>query len=175
MALRIRLQRHGRRKRPFYHIVVAESRVPRDGKFVERLGYYDPLTHPATIEINFDRALYWLNVGAQPTETARALLSTKGVLYKRHLDIGVQKGALTPEQAEAKFKEWLTKKEAKLNELKRKFEEEKNKKQQERLKLEQKVREAKAKKIAEKLAAKSEEQASKAQKQADNEVNSDNE
>jgi small subunit ribosomal protein S16 len=156
MALRIRLQRHGRRNRPFYHVVVAESRAPRDGKFVERLGYYDPLTQPATIEINFERALYWLNVGAQPTETAKALLSAKGVLYRRHLDIGVKKGALTQEQADAKFNEWLAKKEAKLNELKKKYEEAKRKKQEERLKLEQKVREERAKKLAEKASEKAE-------------------
>ncbi|MCX7696110.1 MAG: 30S ribosomal protein S16 [Bacteroidales bacterium] len=148
MAVRIRLQRHGRRKRPFYHLVVADSRAPRDGKFIEKLGYYDPLTQPATIEINFERALYWLSVGAQPTETASAILRFKGVLYKRHLDIGVQKGALTPEQAEAKFQEWLQKKELKLVELKKKYDYQKNLKREEQLKLERKKREEREKKKA---------------------------
>lgn len=148
MAVKIRLQRHGRGKRPFYHLVVADSRAPRDGKFIERLGYYNPLTQPATIEINFDRALYWLSVGVQPTETAEAILRYKGVLYKRHLDIGVQKGALTPEQAEAKFQEWLQKKEAKILEQKKKYENIKLLKREEQLKLERKKREEREKKKA---------------------------
>lgn len=114
MATRIRLQRHGKKDYAFFHIVVADSRAPRDGKFIEKLGYYNPNTNPATIEINLDRALYWLNVGAQPTETARRILSYKGVLYKKHLLRGVQKGALTEEQAEKKFQEWLSAKLAKI-------------------------------------------------------------
>ncbi len=116
MPVRIRLSRQGRRKRPFYHIVVADSRAPRDGKFIERLGFYNPLTNPATIEISFDRALYWLQQGAQPTDTCRSLLSRVGVLYKKHLLEGVKKGAFTEEEAEKRFAAWLEEKQKKLQE-----------------------------------------------------------
>jgi len=114
MATKIRLQRFGKKGKPFYHVVVADARAPRDGKFIERLGSYNPNTNPATIEINFDKALDWVNKGAQPTDTCRAILSYKGVLYKKHLEGGVKKGALTPEQAEAKFAQWLQGKEGKI-------------------------------------------------------------
>lgn len=107
MATKIRLQRFGKKGKPFYHVVVADSRAPRDGKFIERIGSYNPNTNPATIDINFDKALDWMNKGAQPTDTCRAILSYKGVLYKKHLEGGVKKGALTAEQAETKFVEWL--------------------------------------------------------------------
>jgi small subunit ribosomal protein S16 len=107
MATKIRLQRFGKKGKPFFHVVVADSRSPRDGKFIERLGSYNPNTNPATIEINFEKTLDWVNKGAQPTDTARAILSYKGVLYKKHLEGGVKKGALTTEQAEAKFTAWL--------------------------------------------------------------------
>lgn len=107
MATKIRLQRFGKKGKPFFHVVVADSRSPRDGKFIERLGSYNPNTNPATIEINFEKALDWVNKGAQPTDTARAILSYKGVLYKKHLEGGVKKGALTTEQADAKFAQWL--------------------------------------------------------------------
>jgi len=107
MATKIRLQRFGKKGKPFFHVVVADSRSPRDGKFIERLGSYNPNTNPATIEINFEKALDWVNKGAEPTDTCRAILSYKGVLYKKHLEGGVKKGALTAEQAEAKFAEWL--------------------------------------------------------------------
>ncbi|MDQ7948966.1 MAG: 30S ribosomal protein S16 [Pedobacter sp.] len=107
MATKIRLQRFGKKGKPFFHVVVADSRSPRDGKFIERLGSYNPNTNPATIDINFEKALDWVNKGAQPTDTARAILSYKGVLYKKHLEGGVKKGALTAEQADAKFAEWL--------------------------------------------------------------------
>jgi len=116
MPVRIRLSRQGRRKRPFYHIVVADSRAPRDGKYIERIGYYNPLTEPATIEISFDRALYWLQQGAQPTETCRMLLSRLGVLYKKHLLEGVKKGAFSEEEAERRFKTWLEEKEKRIAE-----------------------------------------------------------
>ncbi|MEM6320780.1 MAG: 30S ribosomal protein S16 [Bacteroidota bacterium] len=115
MAVKIRLQRKGRKKRPFYHIVVADARAPRDGRFIEKLGTYNPMTSPATIEINRDRAFDWLMKGAQPTDTARAILRFKGVLYRKHLERGVKKGALTPEQAEAKYLAWIEEKEAKIN------------------------------------------------------------
>lgn len=114
MATKIRLQRFGKKGKPFYHVVVADSRAPRDGKFIERLGSYNPNTNPATIDINFEKALEWVNNGAQPTDTCRAILSYKGVLYKKHLEGGVKKGALTAEQAEAKFNEWLQGKDAKI-------------------------------------------------------------
>jgi small subunit ribosomal protein S16 len=107
MATKIRLQRFGKKGKPFFHVVVADSRSPRDGKFIERLGSYNPNTNPATIEINFEKTLDWVNKGAQPTDTARAILSYKGVLYKKHLQGGVKKGALTTEQADAKFAAWL--------------------------------------------------------------------
>ena len=114
MATKIRLQRHGKKGKPFYYVVVADSRAPRDGKFIERIGSYNPNTNPATIDINFEKALDWINSGAQPTDTARVILSSKGVLYKKHLEGGVKKGALTAEQAEAKFNEWLQGKDAKV-------------------------------------------------------------
>lgn len=114
MATKIRLQRHGKKGKPFYHVVVADARAPRDGKFIERIGSYNPNTNPATIDINFDKALDWVNKGAQPTDTCRAILSYKGVLYKKHLEGGVKKGALTPEQAEAKFAQWLESKAGKI-------------------------------------------------------------
>ena len=114
MAVRMRLQRFGKKGQPFYHIVVADGRAPRDGRFIEKLGYYNPLPNPADIEINMDRAIYWLNVGAQPTDTVKSLLSFKGVLLKRHLLKGVEKGAITLEQAEEKFNVWLQEKEARI-------------------------------------------------------------
>lgn len=114
MATRIRLQRHGKKGKAFYHIVAADSRAKRDGKFIEKLGVYNPNTNPATIDVNFDRTLHWVQVGAEMTDTARAILSYKGVLYKNHLLNGIKKGALTEEQVEAKFEAWLKEKEDKI-------------------------------------------------------------
>jgi small subunit ribosomal protein S16 len=114
MATKIRLQRHGKKGKAFYYIVVADARAPRDGRFIERLGSYNPNTNPATIDINFDKALDWMNDGAQPTDTCRAILSYKGVLYKKHLQGGLKKGALTEEQVETKFQAWLDQKEGKI-------------------------------------------------------------
>ncbi len=114
MATKIRLQRHGKKGKPFYYIVVADSRSPRDGKFIERLGSYNPNTNPATIELNFDKAVNWVSTGATPTDTTKSILSYKGVLYKKHLNGGVAKGALTPEQADEKFATWLAGKEGKI-------------------------------------------------------------
>lgn len=114
MSVKIRLQRHGRSKSPFYHVVVADSRAPRDGKFIEKIGSYLPQTQPATIELDLDRATYWLQNGAQPTDTCRAILSYKGALMKNHLASGVLKGALTQEQADAKFATWMTEKSNKV-------------------------------------------------------------
>jgi len=115
MATRIRLQRHGKKGKAFFHIVAADSRAKRDGKFIEKLGTYNPNTNPATIDINFDRTLNWVQVGAEMTDTARAILSYKGVLYKNHLLNGVKKGALTADQVEAKFAAWVAEKEAKIS------------------------------------------------------------
>lgn len=110
MATRIRLQRHGRKARPFYHIVVADSRSKRDGRFIEKLGTYNPVTNPATIELNFDSSVEWLMKGAEPSDTARRLLSYKGAMLKKHLLEGMRKGALTEEQVDAKFNAWLDEK-----------------------------------------------------------------
>lgn len=107
MPVKIRLQRHGKKGKPFYWVVAADSRSKRDGKFLEKLGTYNPNTNPATIDLNLDSAVQWLHNGAQPTDTARAILSYKGVLLKHHLDGGVRKGALTQEQADAKLAAWL--------------------------------------------------------------------
>ena len=114
MPVKIRLQRHGKKGKPFYWIVAANSRSKRDGKFLEKLGTYNPISNPAQIELNVDAAVKWLKNGAQPTDTARRILSYKGVLLKHHLLGGVAKGALTEEQAEAKFNAWL---EAKNNKV----------------------------------------------------------
>ena len=114
MAVKIRLARHGKKGAPIYHIVAADSRAPRDGKFIEKLGVYNPNTNPATIDLKFDRALDWLLKGAQPTDTCRAILSYKGVLYKKHLLGGVAKGAFSESDAEAKFNKWLGEKEGKI-------------------------------------------------------------
>ena len=114
MATKIRLQRHGKKGKPFYYIVVADARAPRDGRFIERIGSYNPNTNPATIDINFDKTFEWVNNGAQPTDTCRAILSYKGVLYKKHLQGGVKKGAFTQEEADTKFAAWLDQKEGKI-------------------------------------------------------------
>jgi len=111
MATKIRLQRHGRKSRPIFHIVVADHRSKRDGAFIEKLGIYNPNTNPATIDLNFERALHWVQTGAQPSDTARAILKYKGVAMKKHLLDGVKKGAFSLEQAEEKFMNWLQEKE----------------------------------------------------------------
>lgn len=112
MPVKIRLQRKGRKKAPFYHIVVADARSPRDGRFIERIGSYNPMTRPATIELDRQKAFDWLMNGAQPTDTARAILRYKGVMYRKHLQRGVSKGALTLEQAEQMWEKWINEKEA---------------------------------------------------------------
>ena len=111
MPVKIRLQRHGKKGKPFYWIVAADARAKRDGKFLEKLGIYNPNTNPATIEVNLDNSVQWLQNGAQPTDTARAILSYKGVLLKHHLLGGLRKGALTEEQVEEKFAAWMAEKE----------------------------------------------------------------
>ncbi len=115
MPVKLRLQRHGKKGRPFYHIVAADARAPRDGKFIERVGSYNPNTNPATIELDIDKSVKWVQNGAQPTDTVRAILSYKGVLYRNHLLKGVVKGALSQEQADAKFATWLQEKQNKID------------------------------------------------------------
>ncbi len=115
MAVKIRLQRHGKKNFAFFHIVVADSRSPRDGRFIEQLGSYNPNTNPATIILDGERALAWLNVGAQPTLVTRRILSYEGVLLRKHLQGGVAKGALTQEQADQKWNEWKAQRDAKVN------------------------------------------------------------
>lgn len=114
MATKLRLQRHGKKGKPFYHLVAADERAKRDGKFIEKLGTYNPNTNPATIDINFDKTLDWVMKGAQPTDTVRAILSYKGIMYKKHLLGGVAKGALTEAEADKKFEAWAKDKEAKI-------------------------------------------------------------
>jgi small subunit ribosomal protein S16 len=114
MAVKIRLARKGRKKKAFYHIVVADSRSPRDGRYIEKIGSYNPITNPATIELDFDKALGWLQNGALPTDTCRAILSYKGVLIKKHLLEGVKKGAFDDAEATKRFEDWMKQAEAKI-------------------------------------------------------------
>jgi small subunit ribosomal protein S16 len=114
MATRIRLQRHGKKQHAFYHLVTADSKSRRDGRFIEKIGTYNPNTNPATIEIDFERALHWVKTGAEPSDTAKAILSYTGVLLKNHLDKGVAKGALTADAAQAKFDAWKADKDSKI-------------------------------------------------------------
>jgi small subunit ribosomal protein S16 len=115
MSVKIRLQRHGKKGKPFYWVVAADARSKRDGKYLEKIGTYNPNTNPATIELNLDSAVKWLHNGAQPTDTAKAILSYKGALLKHHLDGGIRKGALTQEQADAKLAAWLEAKSGKVD------------------------------------------------------------
>ncbi len=138
MPVKIRLTRQGKKRYPYYHIVVADSRAPRDGKNIDRLGAYNPNTNPATIEIDFDRALNWLQRGAQPTDTCRAILSYRGILYKKHLLEGVKKGAFSEEDAEKKFDTWMKAKEEKINANIEKIEGEKDEAYKKRIELEKK-------------------------------------
>ena len=114
MAVKLRLQRHGKKGKPFFHIVAADSRSPRDGKFIERIGSYNPNTNPATIQLDNDKAISWLNNGAQPTDTVRAMLSYTGVMLRQHLTKGIAKGAMTQEEADKKFEAWITEKSNKI-------------------------------------------------------------
>jgi small subunit ribosomal protein S16 len=152
MATRIRLQRHGRKGYAFYQVVVADSRAPRDGKFIERIGSYNPNTNPATIDLNFERALHWLQVGALPTDTARMILSREGVCMKKHLLEGVKKGAFDEATAETKFQEWLTKKKISLQDVKNKEREAAKATAKTRLDAEKEVNKAKASALSKKKA-----------------------
>ena len=153
MATRIRLQRHGRKNYAFYSIVAADARAPRDGRFIEKIGTYNPNTDPATIDLNFERALYWVLVGAQPTDTVHSILSKEGVYLKKHLLGGVKKGAFDEAAAEAKFEAWKKEKEAKAQQTADKKAADKKAVLKARLDAEKKANEALAAKIAEKKAA----------------------
>ena len=159
MPARIRLQRHGKKNQPFYHIVVADGRAPRDGRFIEKLGTYNPLTNPATIDLNFDRAVEWVKNGAQPRDTVRRILSYKGVLLRRHLQIGVEKGAISQEVADVRFNEWLQAKEAKINSKKSDIENDARNTRKARLEAEKKANEQKAAAVAAKRQAAAEAEA----------------
>lgn len=153
MPVKIRLQRHGKKGYAFYHIVAADSRSPRDGKFIEKLGTYNPNTNPATIDLNFDAAIAWLNKGAQPTDTARAILSYKGVMYKKHLLGGVAKGAFTEAEAETRFEKWMKEKAGKIDAKSNKLASDKDAAAKAALANETKVKEERAKAVAAKKAA----------------------
>jgi len=152
MPVRLRLARHGKKNRPYYYIVATDSRAPRDGKYIDRIGTYNPVTNPATININFDSAVSWLQKGAQPSDTVRSILQGQGVLYKNHLLKGVQKGAMTPEQAEEKFQAWLEQNVAKTKNLASKEEADKRAESKSRLAEEVKIKEARAAELAKKRA-----------------------
>ena len=164
MATKIRLQRHGRKGYAFYQIVVADSRAPRDGKFIERIGSYNPNTNPATVDLKFERALYWLQVGAQPTDTTRNILSREGVCLKKHLLEGVKKGAFDEAAAEAKFQAWKEKKQISLEAVKTKDAEAIKAVKAARLEAEKEVNKVKAEALAQKKAEKA---AAEAAKQAE--------
>lgn len=153
MPVKIRLSRQGKKGFPFYHIIVADSRAPRDGRYIERLGIYNPNTNPETIEFDFNRALDWLQKGAQPTDTCRSILSKKGVLMKKHLLEGVHKGAFTEEVAVQKFNTWTDEKKSKLESIKVQVINDIEKDKKQRLEAETKVKEAKAQAIAKRMAA----------------------
>jgi small subunit ribosomal protein S16 len=142
MPAKIRLTRHGKKHQAYYHIVVADGRAPRDGKYIEVIGNYNPNTNPATIVLDNDKAIDWLRKGAQPTDTVRAILSYKGVLFKSHLNRGVAKGLLTQEQADAKLQQWLDAKQIKIDDKKKKLAGESEKERATRLAAESKKREA---------------------------------
>ena len=152
MAVRIRLARKGRKKLAYYHIVVADSRSPRDGRYIEKIGNYNPLTNPATIELDFDKALGWLQNGALPSETCRAILSYKGVLIRKHLLEGVKKGAFDDAEATRRFEEWMKQNEAKIEAKRSGLEKSKEDDIAEKLENEKRINEARAAKLAKKQA-----------------------
>ena len=152
MATKIRLQRHGHKDYAFYPIVIADSRAPRDGRFIERIGSYNPNTNPATISLNFERALYWINVGAIPTDTVRNILSREGVMLMKHLQGGVKKGAFTEEEAQKRFEAWKAEKQAKLDAIRNKVRDDKKAANKKAIAEETKKNEAKAEAVAKKKA-----------------------
>jgi len=152
MAVKIRLARKGRKKVAYYHIVVADSRSPRDGRYIEKIGSYNPVTNPAIIELDFDKALGWLQNGALPTDTCRAILSYKGVLIKKHLLEGVKKGAFDEAEATKRFEEWMIQNEAKIEAKKSGLEKSQDDELGKRLTVEKRVNEARAAKLAKRTA-----------------------
>ena len=153
MSVKIRLARKGRKKQAFYHVVVADSRSPRDGRFIEKIGIYNPITDPATIDINFEKALGWLQKGAQPTDTCRAILKYKGVMMKKHLLEGVKKGAFDEAEADRRFNEWLKGKDEQIEMKKSGLEKLGEDVRKKRLEAEKAIKEARAAEYAKKLAA----------------------
>ena len=153
MATKIRLQRHGRKGYAFYSIVIADVRAPRDGKFTEKIGTYNPNTNPATVDLKFDRALYWVEVGAQPTDTVRNILSKEGVYMMKHLRGGIKKGAFDEATAQAKFEAWKNDKQKGLEAFEAKKAADKKAAAEARLEAEKKINEEIAKKVAEKFGA----------------------
>lgn len=166
MPAKIRLQRQGRKFKAIYSIVVADSRAPRDGKFIESLGQYNPNSNPATIVLDFNKALEWLQKGAQPTDTCRAILSYKGVLYKKHLLDGVKKGAFDEAEAENRFQAWITEKEQKVQAKEDQIKSTKDKLDKSRLEEESKIKEARAEEIAKRRSALVEEEAAANEEEA---------
>lgn len=152
MAVKIRLARKGRKKLAFYHIVVADSRSPRDGRYIEKIGSYNPVTNPATIELDFDKALGWLQNGALPTDTCRAILSYRGVMLKKHLLEGVKKGAFDETEATKRFEEWMSQNEAKIESKKSGLEKSKDEELGKRLVSEKKINDARLAKLAKRKA-----------------------
>lgn len=152
MATKLRLQRRGRKHYPFYQIIVADSRAPRDGKYIERIGSYNPNTHPATITLDFDRALYWLQTGAQPTDTVRSILSKEGVYLKKHLLGGVAKGAFDEAEAERRFNAWKEQKLQAVHSIKSEDEAKRRAENKVRLEAEKEIHKAKAEELAKKRA-----------------------
>ncbi len=167
MATKLRLQRRGRKNYPFYQIIVADSRAPRDGKYIERIGSYNPNTHPATITLDFERALYWLQTGAQPTDTVRNILSEEGVLLKKHLLGGVKKGAFDEAEAEKRFETWKNSKSQLTQKIKDKDDEQKRAEEKTRLDAEKEVNKTRAEALAKK---KAEEEAANAPAPVEEEV-----
>lgn len=163
MAVKIRLQRHGKKNQPFYHIVIADARAARDGKFIEKIGTYNPLTSPATVEVDVDKACKWLRNGAQPTDTVRSLLSYKGVLLKKHLQVGVEKGAFSQDVADKRFNDWLEEKQKRIDAKIAQDKNDKIAKRQQALKAEAEVNTKRAEAIAQKHA----QQAAKEQEAAE--------
>ena len=152
MATKIRLQRHGRKNYAFYPIVIADSRAPRDGRFIERIGSYNPNTNPATVTLNFERALYWVNVGAQPTDTVRTILSNEGVLLMKHLQGGVKKGAFDEAEAQRRFEAWKAQKQQVADKFRATLADKKELDAKARLEAEQAKNQAKAEEVAKKKA-----------------------
>ncbi len=169
MATKIRLQRHGRKGYAFYPIVIADSRAPRDGRFIERIGSYNPNTNPATVSLNFERALYWVEVGAQPTDTVRSILSREGVMLMKHLRGGVKKGAFSEEEAQRRFDAWKAQSDKKAADGKAKQAADKEEAARKRLQAEAEKNAAKAEAVAKKKAEKiaAEEAAAKAAHEAE--------